>query len=109
MVIEEAENLLSDLSEIGIPLNSVRPEATAMPQVWDMKGLLRFAAVMGPTPWSSTAWPLIGGQRDRFLQAEARGIVAVESGRTHGDEMKVRTKSSDDTTPWMSAPSVTTT
>ena len=40
---------------------------------------------------------------------DAWSIVPVGSGRTHGDEMKVRTKSSDDTTPWMSAPSVTTT
>ena len=41
-------NLLYDLSEIGIPFDSVRPEATARPQVWDMKALIRFAAVMGP-------------------------------------------------------------
>ena len=41
-------NLLYDLSEIGIPFDGVRPEATARPQVWDMKGLIRFAAVMGP-------------------------------------------------------------
>ena len=41
-------NLLYDLSEVGIPFDSVRPEATARPQVWDMKGLIRFAAVMGP-------------------------------------------------------------
>jgi Mg2+-importing ATPase len=41
-------NLLYDLSEIGIPFDGVRPEATAGPQVWDMKGLIRFAAIMGP-------------------------------------------------------------
>jgi Mg2+-importing ATPase len=41
-------NLLYDLSEIGIPLDRVRPEATARPQIWDMRGLLRFAAIMGP-------------------------------------------------------------
>ncbi|HEY0329056.1 MAG TPA: magnesium-translocating P-type ATPase [Rhodopseudomonas sp.] len=41
-------NLLYDLSEIGIPFDGVRPEAIARPQVWDMHGLLRFAAVMGP-------------------------------------------------------------
>ena len=40
-------NLLYDLSEIGIPFDTVRPEATAQPQVWDMNGLLRFAAVLG--------------------------------------------------------------
>jgi P-type Mg2+ transporter len=41
-------NLLYDLSEVGIPFDGVRPEATARPQVWDMRGLVRFAAVMGP-------------------------------------------------------------
>lgn len=41
-------NLLYDLSEIGIPLDGVRPEATARPQVWDIRGLIRFAAIMGP-------------------------------------------------------------
>src|SRR5471032_1919594 len=41
-------NLLYDFSEVGIPFDTVRPEATARPQVWDMRGLIRFAAVMGP-------------------------------------------------------------
>jgi len=41
-------NLLYDISEIGIPFDTVRPEATAQPQVWDMRGILRFAAIMGP-------------------------------------------------------------
>lgn len=41
-------NLLYDLSEIGIPFDGVRAEATTRPQVWDMGGLLRFAAIMGP-------------------------------------------------------------
>ncbi|WP_082979592.1 magnesium-translocating P-type ATPase [Labrys sp. WJW] len=41
-------NLLYDLSEIGIPFDQVRREAIAEPQVWDMGGLLRFAALMGP-------------------------------------------------------------
>ncbi len=41
-------NLLYDLSELGIPFDGVRPEATAQPQVWDMGGLIRFAAIMGP-------------------------------------------------------------
>jgi Mg2+-importing ATPase len=31
-------NLLYDLSELGIPFDGVRPEATARPQVWDMSG-----------------------------------------------------------------------
>ena len=41
-------NLLYDCSEIGIPFDSVRPDATARPQVWDMRGLIRFSAIMGP-------------------------------------------------------------
>lgn len=40
-------NLLYDISEIGIPFDSVRPEAVAKPQIWNMRGLIRFAAVMG--------------------------------------------------------------
>ncbi len=41
-------NLLYDFSEIGIPFDTVRPEATATPQVWNMRGLLLFAGIMGP-------------------------------------------------------------
>jgi P-type Mg2+ transporter len=41
-------NLLYDCSEIGIPFDSVQPDATARPQVWDMRGLIRFSAIMGP-------------------------------------------------------------
>ncbi|MEO6278602.1 magnesium-translocating P-type ATPase [Roseateles sp.] len=40
-------NLLYDLSEVGIPFDGVRPAAIAQPQRWDMKQLIRFAAVMG--------------------------------------------------------------
>ena len=41
-------NLLYDLSELGIPFDNVGPQATARPQLWDMRGLMRFAAIMGP-------------------------------------------------------------
>jgi len=41
-------NLLYDFSEVGIPFDTVRPEATAEPQVWNLRALMRFAAVMGP-------------------------------------------------------------
>jgi Mg2+-importing ATPase len=41
-------NLLYDLSELGIPFDTVGPQATARPQVWSMKSLIRFAAIMGP-------------------------------------------------------------
>ena len=41
-------NLLYDLSELGIPFDTVSPQATARPQLWDMRALMRFAAIMGP-------------------------------------------------------------
>ncbi len=41
-------NLLYDLSEVGIPFDAVDEADLATPQQWDMKGLVRFAAVMGP-------------------------------------------------------------
>ncbi|ACB95822.1 magnesium-translocating P-type ATPase [Beijerinckia indica] len=41
-------NLLYDGSEIGIPLDHVRPESTARPQIFDVRNLVRFAAIMGP-------------------------------------------------------------
>jgi P-type Mg2+ transporter len=41
-------NLLYDLSELGIPFDRVSPQATARPQKWNMKRLIWFAGVMGP-------------------------------------------------------------
>ncbi|WP_275198903.1 magnesium-translocating P-type ATPase [Bradyrhizobium sp. CSA207] len=41
-------NLLYDLSELGIPFDQVSRQATAQPQVWSMTRLARFAAIMGP-------------------------------------------------------------
>jgi Mg2+-importing ATPase len=41
-------NLLYDLSEIGIPFDSADEETLATPQIWDMKSVLRFTLVMGP-------------------------------------------------------------
>lgn len=41
-------NLLYDLSEVGIPFDAVDEADLTTPQQWDMKGLVRFAAVMGP-------------------------------------------------------------
>jgi Mg2+-importing ATPase len=40
-------NLLYDLSEIGIPFDSVDAEDTARPHAWDMAAILRFTIVMG--------------------------------------------------------------
>jgi Mg2+-importing ATPase len=88
-------NLLYDLSELGIPFDGVRPEATAQPQVWDMRGLMRFAGVMGPLsslfdfltfgalvfafraspPEFRTAW---------FLESMATQILVIFVIRTNG-------------------------
>ena len=41
-------NLLYDLSEIGIPFDNVRPEDLAQPPHWRLNDIVRFAGVMGP-------------------------------------------------------------
>jgi Mg2+-importing ATPase len=88
-------NLLYDLSEIGIPFDGVRPEAIARPQVWDIRALIRFAAIMGPLssvfdlltfggllllfhvspPEFRTAW---------FLESMATQILVIFVIRTNG-------------------------
>ena len=88
-------NLLYDVSEIGIPFDEVRPEAMAHPQVWDMHSIIRFAAVMGPLssvfdlltfggliylftaspPEFRTAW---------FLESMATQILVIFIIRTNG-------------------------
>ena len=40
-------NLLYDLSEVGIPFDEVDREDVARPQAWDMHGILRFTIIMG--------------------------------------------------------------
>lgn len=40
-------NLLYDLSEIGIPFDEIDREDIASPQTWDMHSILRFTVVMG--------------------------------------------------------------
>jgi Mg2+-importing ATPase len=92
-------NLLYDVSEVGIPFDSVRPEAVARPQVWDMRALIRFAAVMGPLssvfdlltfgglifmfhatpPAFRTAW---------FLESMATQILVIFIIRTNGRPWK---------------------
>lgn len=41
-------NLLYDFSQIGIPFDGADPKDVAAPRSWDMRGLLRFTAIMGP-------------------------------------------------------------
>jgi len=88
-------NLLYDISEIGIPFDSVRPEAIAKPQRWDMHALIRFAAVMGPL---SSAFDLLtfGGliflfhvsppefRTAWFLESMATQILVIFIIRTNG-------------------------
>lgn len=40
-------NLVYDLSEIGIPFDDVDADAVEMPHTWDMRSILRFTVVMG--------------------------------------------------------------
>ena len=40
-------NLLYDLSEVGIPFDEVDREDVERPQAWDMRGILRFTVLMG--------------------------------------------------------------
>lgn len=88
-------NLLYDISEIGIPFDTVRPEAVARPQIWDMRALIRFAAIMGPL---SSAFDLLtfGGliflfdasppefRTAWFLESMATQILVIFIIRTNG-------------------------
>jgi Mg2+-importing ATPase len=95
-------NLFYDVSEIGIPFDNVRSDATAQPQVWDLAALMRFAAIMGPL---SSAFDLLTfaglllvfhAAPDEFrtlwfLESMATQILVVFIIRTNGR-------------PWRSAP-----
>jgi len=92
-------NLLYDLSEIGIPFDNVRPEGVARPQIWDMKGLIRFAAIMGSL---SSLFDFItfgglifilkatpeGFQTIWFLESMATQILVIFLIRTNGRPWK---------------------
>lgn len=41
-------NMLYDLSQVGIPFDKADPRETARPHGWDMHALVRFTLVMGP-------------------------------------------------------------
>lgn len=51
-------NLIYDLSEIGIPFDRADEDDLARPQPWDIGSVLRFTLVMGPLPTEvfRTAW-----------------------------------------------------
>lgn len=88
-------NLLCDLSEVGIPFDRVRPESVARPQAWDMAALLRFAAVMGPLSslfdgLTFTVLLLVFGADEEvfrsawFLESMATQILVIIVIRTRG-------------------------
>ena len=88
-------NLLYDLSEVGIPFDTVDPPDLARPQRWNMRGIVRYAGVMGllssvfdgltfvvlllgfhvAAPQFRTAW---------FLESIATQILVVFLIRTRG-------------------------
>src|SRR5450432_1569716 len=88
-------NLLYDLSELGIPFDNVGPQATARPQMWDMKNLIRFAAIMGPLSslfdfltFGALLW-LFRASPDEFrttwfLESMATQILVIFIIRTNG-------------------------
>ena len=41
-------NLLYDFSEVGLPFDNAGAEEVARPQMWSLKALMRFSAIMGP-------------------------------------------------------------
>ena len=41
-------NLIYDISEIGIPFDSADENEVVRPQAWDLKSVLRVTLVMGP-------------------------------------------------------------
>jgi Mg2+-importing ATPase len=43
------QNLLYDISQAGIPWDHMDPEYLATPPRWDIKGLVHFIVVFGPT------------------------------------------------------------
>ena len=92
-------NLLYDLSEMGIPFDAVDAEDMATPHGWDMGAVLRFTLVMGPlssvfdlatfgillwgfgaTPEEfRTAW---------FIESMATQVLVIFLIRTHGPAWK---------------------
>ena len=88
-------NLLYDVSEIGIPFDNVPRAATARPAVWDMHALVRFAAVMGPLSsvfdlltfgaliWLFDATPA-AFRTTWFLESMATQILVIFVIRTEG-------------------------
>ncbi|WP_198369354.1 magnesium-translocating P-type ATPase [Roseomonas rosulenta] len=92
-------NLLYDLSEMGIPFDAVDAEDVAKPHGWDMAAVLRFTLVMGPI---SSAFDLatfgillwgFGATPEEFrtawfIESMATQVLVIFLIRTHGRAWK---------------------
>jgi len=81
-------NLLYDVSEIGLPFDRVSPREIDRPQVWRMADLIRFGAVMGPlssafdlATFALLAWgfhlPAATFRTGWFLESMATQILVI--------------------------------
>lgn len=88
-------NLLYDLSEMGIPFDSVDPGDLAAPHAWDMREVMRFTAVMGPLSsvfdlltFAVLAWGFAAGpevfRTAWFVESMATQILVIFLIRTAG-------------------------
>jgi len=101
-------NLLYDLSEIGIPFDTVRPADIAGPQRWRLQDIVRFAAVMGPlssvfdfATFALLIWAFRSGpevfRTGWFLESIATQTLVVFLIRTRGRPWR------DAPNPWLAA------
>ena len=104
-------NLFYDLSEVGIPFDAVEPKELERPQQWDMRGIVRYAAVMGAlssvfdfltfgmlligfhvaAPEFRTAW---------FLESITTQILVVFVIRTHGQPWRTHARTQQSLQGW---------
>ena len=94
-------NLLYDISEIGLPFDDVSDAEIAKPQVWSLAGLMRFAGVMGPLSsvfdlltfgglyWMFRESPVVF-HTGWFLESMATQVLVIFLIRTQGPFWKSR-------------------
>jgi P-type Mg2+ transporter len=94
-------NLLYDLSEIGIPFDRVDDQELSRPQAWDMGAILRFTIIMGGLSSVfdlATFWMLVRVfevspdmfRTAWFVESTATQILVIFIIRTHGPLWVVR-------------------
>jgi len=94
-------NLLYDLSEIGIPFDAADPQDLARPKTWNMGSVLRFTLVMGPLSSLfdilTFAWLALGVHADMatfrtawFVESIATQILVIFIIRTSGPVWRSR-------------------